>query len=259
MSPEAPYNVALLFPDSPDSRFVIVAETIRSRDPLERFLAAIAARDLRTKKAATEANNAARREARDAGLPMPDSITYNRLLFNAQQTPDDAYLDEILGGAKTAIASFQSLDVTARGRRKPVTRELTITLRDSVGQRIGRDLGRQWFSLQRRGETSTDHGVSDLAVVLEEQHLIDHGEADRYDHAAVKVTSESGQTIKIATDSLRDAFTYPVSTGTPSTAYFYEKVAPRVRAVARQWSMPMARMTRAEIDEWEQTDLANDR
>tara|TARA_R110002124_G_scaffold170534_1_gene338021 strand:+ start:867 stop:1535 length:669 start_codon:yes stop_codon:yes gene_type:complete len=220
-------------------------------------LAAISERDLRTKKLATEANNAARRAAREARLPLPDAITYNRLLFKAEQTPDDAYLDEILAGAKSATASFQSVDVTARGRRKPVLRELTISLRDSVGQRIGRDMGRQWFGQQRRGEASVDHGVSDLAVVLEEQDLIEPGEAARYDQAAVRVTSESGQTTKIATDSLRDAFTYPVSIGTPPPAYFYEKVAPRVRAVALQWALPMARIMREEIEEWEQIDSAN--
>lgn len=241
-SAEMGYRLGLIFPDTAGTTFVIVAETIRGRDALKRFLALLTSADLVRKKNHISASE---------GVPQSERTAYTRLVFRAEQAPDEAYLNEILGSAKSASAVFKSTAASARGKRRVITRKLSIELRDASALDVVRDQARTWLEKQREDHARTHaEGVSDLAAQLEALNQMVDGESSVYDEATISVVSEGGDRTNIATDTLRDVFTYPVSDGRPSNWFFYNQVSPRLRSVALENSLRLARIDPSEVAEW---------
>lgn len=248
-SPEADYYMALLFPDEGDC-FMVIAQTIGRRDAGYELFSRLTALDQEHRKAALADETRAREAARAAGEAVrPRQPPYARLLFNRVQAADNEYLDEIIAGAKTASAEFKAKVPSERGGRPEVLRRtLSIKLRDE-DREIGRAIGRRWSRGVRLGEKrSHSDGVSELAGLLHDESLLDEGEEQRYNRAAVSVTNDAGHTT-IAIDTLRDVFTYPVSQGQPSPYYHYDKAADRVEVVAAQEGLEVRTIDPVEVQQ----------
>ncbi|APH43685.1 hypothetical protein BMW26_00975 [Microbacterium sp. 1.5R] len=156
-------------------------------------------------------------------------------MFDHKQASDDTYLDEILAGADSASVVFKSKRMDARGGKAYVDRVLQIKLRDQNIIDVGRTLGRRWTQRWRAGETTTAHqAVSEVSDLLQDQDLIDDGEQARYETAAISVRSTSEATTTITADTLKDAFTYPVSDIKPDPYTHYSEVSSRLAKIADQ-------------------------
>lgn len=92
-------------------------------------------------------------------------------------------------------------------------------------------------------------GVSELADLLQAEDLLAEGEEEDYNAASIQVHSPSGGT-RIAVDSLRDVFTYPVSDGQPSVYYYYDKVSPRISSIALEEHMEIDFISAREVSQW---------
>ncbi|WP_284299875.1 hypothetical protein [Homoserinibacter gongjuensis] len=246
-SPEASHYVLIAFPSAGD-KFVVVTETIRGRDPMKRLFSRLQELDLKRKKASDEAQAAARKSGEKASQQVP----YRRLVFRYAQAADNAYLSDILAEAKSVTAKFKRYEPSPRGGdRQVVSRTLTIELRDERGKIAARDTGKRWLK-QMRGDHSPSRktGVSELGDVLGSHGFVDEGETDGYEEATLSVASSDGGRTTIAVDTLRDVFTYPVSDGRPSVYYYYDKVAPRLSAVAREEGIRVRKLNPKEIEGW---------
>jgi len=250
-SPEAAHYVTFLFPTAPEGRLLVITEAIRRRDPVARLLGRMTDLGLQDKKAAEEHDRAARETALQNGDPLPPVVAHGRLLFDAHQAADNGYIDEILGSATSAAATFTKKipsDRAAKGEE--VERTLSIKLRDPEKRNIAAVLGRRWFGRTREGApTSQSEGVSELADLLEAQNLLDDGEQQTYDSAAVTVKGAGKQSTTIKVDTMRDVFTYPVSQGSPPARYYYDKVASRVETVAAAEGLEVLRIEPEEVQE----------
>lgn len=235
-SPEASHFVAFVFPRTTNDKFVIVSQAARRRDPVLRLLRELRELSFAERRAAEERNRAEREEARAAGHRPPRLAKPDRLVFEIAQATDNGYLDEIIGAAKTASATFTSTAPSARGARpNSVQRTLRVSLLDDRQRDIGRAMGRSWARRRRQGSAPAPHeGVSELGGLLEEAGLLEENEADRYEAASINVRDQNGQSTTIAVDTLKDVFTYPVSEGPPTVEYFYDKVQARLRIIARE-------------------------
>lgn len=249
-SAEAEYNVTFLFPQSGDE-FLVVAQTIRRRDPVQELFSLLTKRASDGKKAAKAAEDAARAIAVKEGKKPPKRVAGTRLLFLRRQAVDNSYIDEIIGSAKSATAVFQSVVPSDRGgRRTKVRRSLQIRLRDENEREIGQTVSKNWFKRNKDGASPTmAEGVSELAGLLEAEDLFDNEETARYNSASVAVKSESGASTTIAVDTLRDVFTYPVSDGEPPLLFYYEKIAPRVKVVAAEERIDVGAISPMEVVE----------
>lgn len=251
-SPEADHFVTLLFPSVQAERFLIIVQTIRRRDPLNRLLSRVTAHDLERKQVEQTAEEAERKRAREAGEAVPPASTHKRLLFEAHQAADNSYIDQIVDAAKTASAVFTRSIPSDRGRDAlRVQRQLKIQLLDDKERDIARVAARRWSTRQRSGEgTSRSAGVSELGDLLETEDLLGEGEAAGYDTASVTVRSETSDTTTIAVDTMRDVFTYPVSDGPPTVRFYYDKVAPRLEIVAAEEGIEVDSINTAEVHQW---------
>ncbi|GEB21950.1 hypothetical protein [Brevibacterium aurantiacum] len=235
-SAEASHQVTFVFPKGKDSRFLLVTQTNYRRDPHARLLAMI--RDesklIRSEREDEEAAN--RNEARKAGEKIPKKKAFKRLLFDEHQASDNEYLDELLTGADRASVTFKSKRLDATGHNDYVDRVLTIKLRDQNIIDVGRQAGRSWVTRRRSQENTTQkQAVSEVASLLEERDLFGDGEEDRYQSTSIALHGkESDATTTIAVDTLRDAFTYPLSDLPPSIHSYYARVCDRASRVARQ-------------------------
>lgn len=250
-SPEQDHAVTFLFPQGAETRFLMVVQTIRRRDPHRRLLSLLSRGSLHRRIRAEEQEKAARRAMRERREALPPRRAHFKLIFEANQAADNEYLDSILSTADAATATFKSTRASNRGSgRGTVDRVLRISLHDGDVQNVGREIGRKWSSRRRRGEnTSQAEGVSELAALLYDRDLLDEGEGDRYESAAISVRSDARDTTTIAVDSLRDVFTYPVSDGTPSMWFYFAHVAPRVATIARQERLPVSSIDPREVEE----------
>lgn len=250
-SPEQDHAVTFLFPRGTETRFLMVVQTVHRRDPHKRLLSLMARESYQRRKRAEAQERSVRDAARERGDSLPPRQTHFRLLFESNQAADNDYLDSILASADSATASFKSRRGSDRGSRGPtVNRELKIKLRDSDVQDVVGNVGRLWSGRRRRGESTTQaEGVSELGALLHDKDLLDEDESERYDTAAINVRSEARDTTTIAVDTLRDAFTYPVSDGPPSAWFYYERVASRVSTIARQERLPVDSIDPREVEE----------
>lgn len=234
-SPEAEHAVTLVFPSERESRFFLVTQTIHRRDPLLRLIKLL--RDESTKRRAElqEVDKSKRDAARSKGTRAAAAPKRTRLMFDHKQASDDAYLDEILAGADSASVVFKSKRMDAKGGKEYVERILQIKLRDHNILDVGRTLGRRWTQRWRNGVTTTaGQAVSEVADLLEDQDLIDDGEHVRYETAAISVRNKAEAATTIAADTLKDAFTYPVSDIKPDPHTYYQEVFPRLAKIAAQ-------------------------
>ena len=153
-SAEAEYNVTFLFPKSGDE-FLVVAQTIRRRDPVQELFSLLTKRGADRKKAARASEDAARAMAAKEGTKPPKRVAGTRLLFLRRQAVDNSYIDEIIGSAKSATAVFQSVVPSDRGgRRTKVRRSLQIRLRDQNEREIGQTVSKNSFNRSKDKEPS---------------------------------------------------------------------------------------------------------
>ena len=130
--------------------------------------------------------------------------------------------------------------------QKAMSVELHLDDERSIGQRVSR----RWAGRTRRGEVTTRaEGRDELAEALYEQGLIAEDEEESYDSAQISLTGGPEGTATIAVDTMREVFTYQVSNGPPPVFYFYEKVAPRVEAIAAEEGIEVDTIDPAEVDE----------
>jgi hypothetical protein len=248
---EAAHSVAFIFPRRNDTQFIIVAQTVNKTEPVRRLLSLLQHIDLERRNEAREADKRDRAAARLAGERVPSSREHNRLAFEWWQATDSAYLQEILGHARSVSAVFQSHKPSSRGGSEVVARTLTIALRDGEHVAAGGAVARGWESRQRSGGVAaSDDGVSELSGVLEQQALTYDGEAEYYDSASLRVVAEDGTRATVAANTLRDVFTYPVSDGNPSLTYFYNAVLERLPAIAREADVHLHSISSTEVREW---------
>lgn len=249
-SAEADHYVTFLFPTHGDA-FIVVAQSIRRRDPIGLLFRLMTTKGIELKKAAKAAEDADRESAVARGDKPPKRVAHARLLFSRHQAADNSYIDDIISSAKSATATFQSKVPSDRGRAADtVRRTLHIKLLDDQDREIGRTISRRWQGRRRRGEVSSQRdGVSELGALLEEQDLLEEGEAEHYDTASVAVRSTSGATTTIAVDTLRDVFTYPVSDGQPQPYFYYSKVAPRLKSVAAEEIIDILEIDPLEVEQ----------
>jgi hypothetical protein len=250
-SPEQPHRITLVFSPESATRFIVVCQTIHRRDAVRRFFQILTDEGLR-KKQEIQADQERQREiARAAGERAPAARVAPRLLFDARQAADNAFLDEILSGAKSAAATFTRHSASNRGGTADrVDRTLKISLLDDNQRRIAPTIGRTWMGRMREGHsTSASEGVSEVSALLEEEQLLAEDEGAQYDRVSLNIKSESNETTTIAVDTLRDVFTYPVSDGEPSVLYYYEKVAGRLHTIAIQDGLYLNRIDPYEVQE----------
>jgi hypothetical protein len=248
---ESAHAIAFLFPRRDDTKFVVITQTISKSEPIRRLLALLQNIDLQNRNTARDADKRERVQAREAGERVPRAPVRNRLAFEWWQATDTAYLQEILGHAKSVSAVFKSHKPSSRGGADVVARTLTIALREGDHVAAGGAVARGWESRQRSGQTAgSGDGVSELSDVLEEQSLTYDGEAEHYDSASLRVIAEDGTRAVVAVNTLRDVFTYPVSEGAPSHVYHYSTVLERLPSIAQEADVHLHPISNAEVREW---------
>ncbi|SDQ11943.1 hypothetical protein [Microbacterium sp. cf332] len=250
-SAEQPHRITLVFSTVSATRFVVVCQTIHKRDAVRRFFQLLTDEGLRKKQEIQAEQERQREIARAAGERLPSAARVPRLLFDYKQAADNAFLEEILSGAKSASATFTSRVASNRGGAADrVERTLKISLVDENQRQIAPAVGRSWWGRMREGHSVSAHeGVSEVSALLEQEHLLDEDEGDRYDKVSLSIKSEADETTTIAVDTLRDVFTYPVSDGEPSILYYYEKVAGRLHTIAMQDGLHLSRLDPYEVEE----------
>lgn len=250
-SPEADHYVTFIFPEGAGNRFLVVAQTIRQRDPLQKLFQLLTQEGVQAKKLARSREDVERAKIVEAERKPPKRKEHYRLVYDRRQAVDNKYLDEIISSAKSATAVFQSRVPSDRGRKgTTVRRTLQIRLLDEKDRDISRTIGRTWSRRRRQGEaTSTADGVSELADLLGDHDLLGEDEAESYNNASINVRSETGASTTIAVDTLRDVFTYPVSDGAPGVQYYYEKVESRLTIVAAEEQIEVSTIVPTEVDE----------
>lgn len=250
-SAERPHMMTLIFSPQTADRFVIVAQTAYRRDALNRFLSMLTREGLTWKKERIAAQEGVRAAARQEGSSVPKKHPEDRILFEAKQAADNAFLDEILQGAKSASAMFKSRVGSNRGgTSERVGRTLKISLMDDQQKEIAPKIGRNWMGRRRQGTSiSQQDGVSEVSALLEAENLMGEHEGDQYDEVSLSIRSAANETTTIAVDTLRDVFTYPVSDGSPSVVFYYEHVSSRVRTVALQDGLHLNRIAADEVEE----------
>jgi hypothetical protein len=251
-SPEAEHIITLLFPERSGDSFVVIAHSIRQRDPLELLLRKLVMESLRRKKEAQSAENVAREEARERGDAVPARARLDRLLFTRRQAVDSRYLENIIGSAKRATAEFRALEASDRGARTPpVRRALRISLIDEREIRAGQRAARGWIRSFRQGAPkSASEGVSELAEALHDEDLLYEDEAARYGEAALNVSGEENASTRIAVDTIRDVFTYGVSDVPPSPHTFYTQVEERLPGILADERVNASPIDALEVVRW---------
>lgn len=250
-APEATHNVTFLFPEDVDDRFLVICQTKNGRDPIAKLRQRLTHASYALKQEAQEAEKADRAKLKQAGSKMPPKKNHYKLVYRIVQAVDNAYLDELFRNAKEASASFTSYTGTGRGSGpRKIQRQLSIRLRGDEVTGLGRRVAQVWRDGINRSDTKTaQDGVSELAGALLEEDLLDAGEASQYEEAKLTLVTAENDRTDISVDSLRDAFTYPVSNGSPPYYLHYERVSERVAIVAREAGLEVGRIDPHEVSE----------
>lgn len=235
-SAEAPHEVTFVFPKGNESQFFLITQTTHRRDPHTRLLAMLR-EESKILRAERQDEDVARREAaRAAGIKAPKKKDFKRLVFQDRQASDNDYLDELLAGADAATVVFKSKQLDSVGNTSFVSRVLQIKLRNQNIIDVGRQASRSWVRRWRAGNKPTPHeAMSEVADLLEERDLLLDGEQAQYETAAINVRGKSADaSTTISVDTLRDAFTYPLSDIPPHPYTYFERVSDRLTKIARQ-------------------------
>lgn len=251
-SPEAEHIVTFLFPRGADDRFLVVMQTIQRADPIHRLMSLLQ-RESFARREENKVDEVGRRKARKAaGKVIPPKQVHRKLVFREQQAADNQYLDELLTRAKKASATFVSRVPSNRSSNTTVIkRRLTIVLQDEEVQDIGREVGRRWALGRRNGKQTTQkEGVSEVADLLVDRDLLDEDEAERYETVSINVVDGANDSTTIAVDTMKDAFTYPVSDGRPDAFWHYDRVAPRVKVIAQEERLEIEDVDAREVADW---------
>lgn len=247
-SPEVEHRVAFVFPKVKGSKFFLITQTVHRRDPHQRLLTMLWKESVKLRNERRDADAAERKASREAGLDVGPARKFERLAFDAHQASDNNYLDEILSGADAASVVFKSKAMDAKGGKEYVDRVLQIKLRDQNILDVGRAVSRSWAKQWREGNRpSQKEAVSEVSDLLIEQDLFEKDEAPRYESAAITVRSKSEASTTIAVDTLRDAFTYPVSDIRPDDYTFYDRVSARLLKIAQQEDIALERIDAHEV------------
>lgn len=239
-SPEVEHRVDFVFPTAKGSRFFLVTQTVHRRDPHLRLVSMLWKESVKLRDERRAADKEVRKVARKAGEEVGPQPKFERLAFDVHQASDNSYLDEILSGADAASVVFKSKALDAKGHTEYVDRVLQIKLRGHNILDVGRAVSRSWAQQWRDGNTpSQKDAVSEVSDLLIEQDLFEKDEAPRYESAAITVRSKSEASTTIAVDTLRDAFTYPVSDIGPDDYTFYDRVSSRLLTIAQQEEVPV--------------------
>lgn len=251
-SPETDHIATIVFPDQADDRFLLAIQTYKGSEPVRRLISLLTRESRSLRDEAISAEKQHRADLSAAQKPRPKKLDHRRLVFTYKQAADNAYLSELLSGASTATASFVTKVPSARSsNRKVIGRKLTINLEKEEVQSVGQFVGRLWSGRRRRGEATTPRdGLSELGGMLEERDLLGDGEAHEYDEASLSVSDPEHGSTTIAVDTLKEAFTYPVSDGEPSAWYYYDKLLPRLQVIAGEESLNIVEVDANEVDEW---------
>jgi hypothetical protein len=234
-SAEADHEVTFVFPRTKDSRFFLVTQTDHRRDPHQRLLAMLRDESMILRRERQDVDATARKAARESGETPEPKKERKRLAFESKQASDNDYLDEILTGADAATVVFKSKTHDAKGGVDYVDRVLQIKLRNENILDVGRKVSRSWTKAWRAGKSADPHqAMSEVSDLLVERDLLDEGEEVHYESAAITVRGKTEASTTIAVDTLRDAFTYPLSDLRPSLYAYYEKVGARLQKIARQ-------------------------
>jgi len=251
-SPETDHVATIVLPEQTNDRFLLAMQTYKGSDPMRRLMSLMTRESklVRDEAIAAEKEHRAALKASKKALPKP--LEHRRLVFTYKQAADNAYLSELLTGASTASASFVTRVPSSRSsNRETIGRKLTVNLEKDEVQSVGQFVGRLWSGRRRRGEsTSPSEGVAELGTMLVEHDLLSDGEALAYDEASLSVSDPDHGTTRIAVDTLKDAFTYPVSDGEPSIWYHYDKLIPRLITVADEESLDIVEVDANEVHEW---------
>jgi hypothetical protein len=251
-SPEVHYQMALVFPRIEDNRFFIVAQTYRRRDPLSRLLRLVKEESYKQRERRRQEETERRLEFEARGERPPKREVHSRLLFTVRQATDNSYINEIMQSAKSATATFARTIPSSRGARaRTVERQLTINLMDQERRVLGRGVGQHWMDRSRQGDPVDKRGgVAELAIALDEEQFVSQVAGDEaFDEASITVRSGE-DTTRIAVDTLRDVFTYPVADGLPSAFFHYTKVAPRLHTLALEEGIAITDINASEMHEW---------
>lgn len=247
---EVSHFVTFLFP-SEGSSIVVISQTTHRRDPIALLFRALTDEGKAIVMQNKALEEAMRDLARKDGVRPQKRQTHTRMLFTRVQAVDNAYIDEIIQSAKSATAVFtQRIPSPRGGAEGVVARALSIKLLDEKGREVGTRVGRRWSRDRRQGVIkSRADGVSELAELLTKTDLLNEDEADAYTDARVEVQGSIEGNTSITVDTARDVFTYPVSDGTPSPYYYYEKVAKRVATIVADLGIDVADIDALEIDQ----------
>ena len=234
-SAEADHALTFVFPKTKDSHFFLVTQTNHRRDPHLRLLAMLRAESLIVRGEREAADAAAREAAGVRGEKAVAKKEFRRLAFTSKQASDNEYLDEILSGADAATVVFKSRTLDAKGGTEYVDRVLQIKLRNENILDVGRTVSRSWANAWRAGKSVGQRkAMSEVSTLLVERDLLEEGEEDHYESAAITVRGKSEASTTIAVDTLRDAFTYPLSDLHPGFYPYYESVGARLQKIAQQ-------------------------
>ncbi len=235
-SPEAAHEVTFIFPNEMGSEFLLVTQTNHRRDPRSRLTSMLKNESMVLREERIANDRLVREQAKEEGRTVPKKKTFKRLVFTCRQASDNEYLDELLAKADKASVVFKSKKMDAVGNTTYVDRVLQIKLRNENISEIAGRASKKWVKSWRAGETITPkEAVLELGDLLEEHDLIVSGEEQQYESAAISLQGKTDNaTTTIAADTMRDAFTYPLSDLPPTKEVYCSRAFDRVHSIARQ-------------------------
>lgn len=248
-SPEADHFCMFLFPLAPDDRFLLVTQTVKRRDPVGRLLSRLQEVSKEQRDSNREAERVARAEMRKAKLKLPEKQVHTRLVFDRRQAADDLYLDDILAAAKSATAVFTGYAPSSRGVPERVERTLRVNILLQEDRKEATGVSKGWMkTLRKKGTVDSSDAVTQLAGALSDD-IISEDDVAGYNRAALSIKALGGLSTTIASDNLREVFTYPVSEGAPGVEFFYGHVADRLEKIAAQESLDVPDLDAKEVAE----------
>ncbi len=253
-SAEGEHFMAIQFSTAAEeTRFVVVAQTINRRDAVGLLERVLKLQSFDDRRAAEQAQKQARQDAIAAGEKPARNKAFHRLVFTRRQAADNAYLNEIVGNAKNATIEFEQRvpAVSERsGDGEQVRRKLQIRLLTEEDREISSDVSKGWLARQLEGKApSHKEGVAQMASELEDHDLMEGAEAEDYNRVSISLTAKDRPGTRIAVDTIKDVFTYPVSDGPPTPYQHYKKVEPRIQTIAAEEGVELDDLNAMEIDQ----------
>lgn len=251
-SAERGHFVTLIFPkpDIAANEFLMVVETHRSADVRSRLLWLLNLVSYDMKRAAKAKQDAERKRLKKQGEKLPKKKHFNKYLFEARQVADSAHFNHVLQTARSATAVFtEHIPSPTGGNGNSIRRRLSYSLITEEDRRAAGDVGRRWFSRVRGHGAQSTEPAPDAVMELAEAVNTEEGEVASYDSASLNIKSDTGFSVTVKPDDVRDMFTYEVSDGRPSERFFYHKIAPKVSDLALTLDLEIFPIETAEVEE----------